>query len=813
MKNWLQYSKLSRCWTVVIVSLLASLSLFGSVPGDEHWDNQFGPPGVNNLAYGIAVISNKVYVTGYLTAAGNTKANYVAGFDGTNWFQLNGGLLGSGAVGICAVADSNYLYVGGIFTNADDPAAIDTARWDGANWSGIGILGATETVKRHGGNLYFGGAFSGATGVNSTNIIGWNGTNWFALGPGLGGSGYNIVGYVDCLEFQGNNMYAGGTFSYSGTSAMTNIAYWDGSAWHAMGNPFNGIVSALQSYGGYLYAGGTFTNTSLHFTNFARWDGSVWSAVPGGGANRGVYDMTTDGTNLYVGGIFTQIGGIPGTNMVMFDGTIWKQVGGGLHYFQNGLGQANRLLWWSNQLFVAGGFDRAGDNVGAANVARWDGTNWWSLGGEASKGMSPSLNFVQSLCIVPASGSIAGGLYAGGLFSTAGRTNADCIAGYDGANWNPLGGGVSGWFGSSARVYAIATDGTYVYAGGNFTNAGAYTGVGGIAEWDGNNWYPLDYGFDYIVNALAVDNYGYLWAGGSFTNIVLLAPYIYPSKGLAVRGYNTWYSFGVDGTNAIVNALAYDGGNRVYVGGQFYSVASAAATNIAYYDYGDSSLHALGSGIALGKVNALAYANGQLYVGGTFTNAGGVTANRIAMWNGTSWSALGAGLIGTSSAAAVNAIAVSGNNVYVTGNFTNAGGILASNVAVWNGSSWSAMGSGTASSTSAIGYCAVASNNDVYIGGAFYFAGDKPAQFIAHWNAQSNYYPAASLKLTRSAWQTNQMFRFRVTGTSGQRYIIQGSTNFSAWVPLQTNSTMFYDFTDPNSATFPSRFYRVVLGP
>jgi hypothetical protein len=225
--------------------------------------------------------------------------------------------------------------------------------------------------------------------------------------------------------------------------------------------------------------------------------------------------------------------------------------------------------------------------------------------------------------------------------------------------------------------------------------------------------------------------------------------------------------------------------------------------------------HALGSGIARGKVNALAYANGQLYAGGTFTNAGGITANRIAKWNGTSWSALGSGLIGTSSAATVNGIAVSGDNVYVTGNFTNAGGVLATNVAVWNGSTWSAMGSGLASTASAIGdgNCIAAAGDDVYVGGRFNLAGDKPAQFIAHWNSQSNFYPAANLKLTRSAWQTNQLFRFRVTGTSGQSYIIQGSTNLSAWVPLQTNSTMFYDFADTNSAAYSRRFYRALLGP
>jgi hypothetical protein len=125
------------------------------------------------------------------------------------------------------------------------------------------------------------------------------------------------------------------------------------------------------------------------------------------------------------------------------------------------------------------------------------------------------------------------------------------------------------------------------------------------------------------------------------------------------------------------------------------------------------------------------------------------------------------------------------------------------------------MGSGLASTASALGdgNCIAAASDDVYVGGRFNLAGDKPAQFIAHWNSQSNFYPAANLKLTRSAWQTNQLFRFRVTGTSGQSYIIQGSTNLNAWTPLQTNSTMFYDFADTNSAAYSRRFYRALLGP
>ena len=55
-------------------------------------------------------------------------------------------------------------------------------------------------------------------------------------------------------------------------------------------------------------------------------------------------------------------------------------------------------------------------------------------------------------------------------------------------------------------------------------------------------------------------------------------------------------------------------------------------------------------------------AAGNLYVGGGFTVAGNVVANRIAKWNGTSWSALGTGMNST-----VYALAVSGTDVYAGG--------------------------------------------------------------------------------------------------------------------------------------------------
>ena len=59
----------------------------------------------------------------------------------------------------------------------------------------------------------------------------------------------------------------------------------------------------------------------------------------------------------------------------------------------------------------------------------------------------------------------------------------------------------------------------------------------------------------------------------------------------------------------------------------------------------------------------------DLYVGGSFPTAGGSAATNIAKWDGSSWSALGSGMNQS-----VSALAVSGSDLYAGGDFTTAGG-------------------------------------------------------------------------------------------------------------------------------------------
>jgi hypothetical protein len=134
-------------------------------------------------------------------------------------------------------------------------------------------------------------------------------------------------------------------------------------------------------------------------------------------------------------------------------------------------------------------------------------------------------------------------------------------------------------------------------------------------------------------------------------------------------------------------------------------------------------------------VRALAVSGSDLYAGGDFTRAGGGTVNYIAKWDGANWSHIGTGISGTppGDAPAVMALAVSGSVVYAGGFFGTAGGIPAANIAKWDGTSWSALGSGTDD----IVWALAVSGNDVYAGGEFFHAGGIEVGYVAKWDGSS----------------------------------------------------------------------------
>jgi len=195
---------------------------------------------------------------------------------------------------------------------------------------------------------------------------------------------------------------------------------------------------------------------------------------------------------------------------------------------------------------------------------------------------------------------------------------------------------------------------------------------------------------------------------------------------MAARLQNGWSSLG-GGASDWVNTIKMAPDGTIYAGGRFTTIGGVSANRIAKWN--GSSWAALGSGLN-GEVQDIAIApDGTVYAGGSFTTAGGVSANYIAKWNGSSWSALGTGMNNT-----VYAVAIDPNTgfVYAGGAFTNAGGGAISYVAKWNGSSWIPVGSGYPNDI--VYTIAVAPDSSVYIGGKFTTVGSVTVNRIAKYD-------------------------------------------------------------------------------
>lgn len=324
-------------------------------------------------------------------------------------------------------------------------------------------LGGVTAVLHDSGVTYFGGNFSTIGRIAATNVAKWDGTNWSALGAGVNGA-------VDSLALVQNELYvAGGIYEASGRG-VRRIAKWDGNDWSDVGGGVNGEIFSLATDGTNLYAGGHFTEAGgVPASKVAKWDGQTWSALGAGiipvfepNAWVGsVGSLAVSGSEVFVGGTFRNAGGIGATNIARWDGTNWHTLGKGLRYY-DGPGSENggvgALAVHSGFLFAGGTFRRAGD-VAASNIAQWDGSDWAPLGS--------GVDDMLSVLALAASGS---DLFVGGVFARVGGINASRVAKWDGQKWSPLASGIGGSLGEG--VSTLASSGESLFVGGLFPRAG-----------------------------------------------------------------------------------------------------------------------------------------------------------------------------------------------------------------------------------------------------------------------------------------------------------------------------------------------------
>ena len=583
-------------------------------------------------------------------------------------------------------------------------------------WNSLGadLYVSVNAIAISGTDVYAGGVFTDSNGNPNADYIAKLDTltgTWSALGT------TPLNGPVSAIAVSGTDVYVSGGFNNAGgVPNANNIAKWDSvtETWSALGGGLNangnGGVSAIAISGTDIYVGGRFTqagddNTADYIAKFNTLTGA-WSALGSTQLNDRVTTIAVSGTDVYAGGYFTDAGGHSNADYIAkFSGGTWSALG------TTPLNTSVSTIAISGTDVYAGGFiEDAGGDANADHIAKFSGGAWSALGA------TPLNSYVAAIAI-----SGTGDVYAGGQFTQVdGDPTGTYIAEFSSGAWSSLGADLQGYVG------AIAISGTDVYVGGQFTCGGVYD-ANYIAKYDALTGEWSQIGTTILngpVRGIAVSGTD-VYAVGGFMNAGGNDAADYVAKLDTLTG--NWSALGgglnVNG-NGGAEAIAISG-TDIYVGGRFTQAGDDnTADHIAKFNTLTGVWSALGATPLNDRVTTIAINGTDVYAGGLFTDAGGDTnADYIAKFSGGAWSALGTTPLNNS----VNTIAINGvGDVYAGGPFQDAGGDAnADRIAKFSGGIWSALGPGLTAGVNTI----TISGTDVYVGG--YFGGADGADFIA----------------------------------------------------------------------------------
>lgn len=208
-----------------------------------------------------------------------------------------------------------------------------------------------------------------------------------------------------------------------------------------------------------------------------------------------------------------------------------------------------------------------------------------------------------------------------------------------------------------------------LYVAGYFTTAGGVLSPL-LALWDGTNWQGTNCPFQGYASVVQEFN-GLLYLGGNIYDSTIGNIDIVSWNGNSFGPVGGGILGGVSGVNALA---VYHG--ELYVAGYFTTSAGNAGNHIMKWN--GNSWADVGGGTN-NEVYCLAVFNDELYVGGAFTQAGGQLINFLAKWNGIDWSPATSSVI--QGPGSVDAIAFTGNAMYIGGGITQIDTVVCNNIA------------------------------------------------------------------------------------------------------------------------------------
>jgi len=320
-----------------------------------------------------------------------------------------------------------------------------------------------------------------------------------------------------------------------------------------------------------------------------------------------------------------------------------------------------------------------------------------------------------------------GDLIVAGNFSAIDGVAVNHIASFNGATWTALGGG----FDASATCVGHLPNGDLA-AAGHFTTAGGVA-VPGLARWNGATWSPLAGSVQGVVRGMTNASNGDLIAWGDFSAIDGVA-----ADRLALFNGTNWSPLATSMSNQpniappVVGSVLVRSNGDLIVFGRFTAINGVVVNDIARFDGTSWSAFGAGAPIILGE-GAVEMANGDLVAPGEILAA---TAT-VERFDGTTWTSVGIGMTPGSTnviGGVYRMVRTSTDVLFAFGFFGAADGQPASNAARWDGAAWTALFTGCDRAVSALH---LTNNGDLVVGGDFHAIGDVIARGVARFDGQS----------------------------------------------------------------------------
>jgi hypothetical protein len=576
-----------------------NLAYINSLGGIGSWN-----PSTNGKINDMIMIGDNIYIGGDFTSVNGQTRNYLA------TINTSGSLLGWNPSASANIYTLDYynsnIYVGGKFNyinnkNVGKIAIINTSGsvfkfnfdfnfedYDNTLQKNIEV----HAIKSVGSNVYIGGSFSNMSKYSAFHAID-NSLNSIYIDQ-IYGSSSDYTYLLDAVRDNFGGFYVGGYIQSISGQTRNRLAYINSSGGLGSWNPSaNGDVAALVISGDNIYFGGSFTTVAGQTRNrlaAVNTSGSLLDWNPS--ASSQVVSIAISGNNIYIGGWFNSVNGNVRNYLAAVNTS------------------GNVLPWNPNASSVVRAFAISGDNI-------YMGGSFTSVGGQTRNRLAAVNTSANVLPWNPSADSsvdtlvVSGdNIYMGGFFDSVNGNTRNYIAAVNTSgnvlDWNPS---------ASSVVDSVTVFGDNIYFGGWFgfvggqarTRLAAVNSSGTLLDWNPN--FTENTGM-YFYQIIATQELVYTFGELS-------------TKMSLQRNRNHLMAASSDGSlldwnpNVNNNVYSIDSiGSDIYFGGSFTTVAGQTRNRLAAVNASGSLL--TWNPDASGTVSSLSISDNNIYIAGDF---------------------------------------------------------------------------------------------------------------------------------------------------------------------------------------------------